>query len=74
MREPATDSLAVLLEIGCSVNQNAERVMTLAEQRGARVEADKVRVPLQKLFDCSGLAERTLAGVPANTLVATNAG
>lgn len=68
------DSLVVLLELGRSVNQNAERVMTLAEQRGAKVEADKVRAPLQKLIDCSGLAEKTLAGVPANSMVATNAG
>jgi len=67
------DSLIVLLEIGRSVNQSAERVMALAEQRGAKVEADKVRVPLQKLVDCSALAERTLAGVPANSLVATAA-
>jgi hypothetical protein len=67
------DSLVVLLEIGRPVNQNAERVMTLAEQRGARVEADKVRTPLQKLVDCSELAERTLAGVPADkSLRATN--
>jgi hypothetical protein len=58
------DSLVVLLEIGRTVNQNAERVMTLAEQRGAKVEADKVRAPLQKLLHGSHLAEKTLAGVP----------
>ena len=68
------DSLIVLLEIGGSVNQNAGRVITLAEQRGAKVEADKVRTPLQKLLDCSELAERTLAGAPSEkSLGATNA-
>jgi hypothetical protein len=68
------DSLIVLLEVGRSINQNAERVMTLAEQRGAKVEADKVRAPLQKLLDCSELAERTLSGVPPEkTLTATSA-
>ena len=68
------DSLVVLLEVGRSVNQNAERVITLAEQRGAKVEADKIRPPLQKLHDCSELAEKTLTGVPQEkTLGASNA-
>jgi hypothetical protein len=68
------DSLAVLLEVGRSVNQNAERVITLAEQRGAKVEADKIRPPLQKLHDCSELVEKTLTGVPQEkTLGASNA-
>jgi hypothetical protein len=68
------DSLVVLLEVGRSVNQNAERVMTLAEQRGAKVEADKVRAPLQKLLDCSEVVERTLAGAPyEKSLGATSA-
>jgi hypothetical protein len=58
------DSLIVLLEIGRTVDQSAERVMTLAEQRGAKVEADKIRAPLQKLLDASQLVAKTLAGVP----------
>ena len=69
------DSLIVLLEVGRSVNQNAERVITLAEQRGAKVEADKVRTPLRKLLDCSELAEKTLGGSPQEKSVgASNAG
>jgi hypothetical protein len=69
------DSLIVLLEISRSANQNAERVMTMAEQRGAKVEADKVRPPLQKLHDCSELVEKTLAEVPQEkTVGASNAG
>jgi len=68
------DSMVVLLEIGRSVNQNAERVMKLAEQRGAKVEADKIHAPLQKLHDCSELVEKTLVGVPdEKTLGASNA-
>jgi trimethylamine:corrinoid methyltransferase-like protein len=58
------DSLVVLLEIGRTVKQNAARVMALAEQRGAKEEADKIRAPLQKLHDCSELVEKTLSGVP----------
>ena len=58
------DSLVVLLEIGRAVNQNAKRVMTLAEERGAKVEADKIRAPLQKVLDCSELVEKTLTGIP----------
>jgi len=68
------DSLIVLLEIGRTVNQNAERVMTLAEQRGAKVEADKIRAPLQKLHECSALVEKTLVEVPQEkTVGASNA-
>ena len=68
------DALLVLLENGRSVNQNAERVMKLAEQRGAKVEADKIHSPLQKLHDCSELVEKTLAGVPQEkSLGASNA-
>jgi trimethylamine:corrinoid methyltransferase-like protein len=59
-----SDSLIVLLEIGRTVDQNATRVMTLAEQRGAKVEADKIRAPLQKLLDGLHLAEKTLSGTP----------
>ena len=58
------DALVVLLEVGRSVNQNSERVIKLAEQRGAKVEADKIRAPLQRLHDCSELVEKTLTGVP----------
>jgi trimethylamine:corrinoid methyltransferase-like protein len=68
------DSMVVLLEVGRSVNQNAERVITLAEQRGAKVEADKIRDPLQKLHDCSELVEKTLSEAPQEkTLGASNA-
>jgi hypothetical protein len=68
------DSLVVLLEIGRSVNQNAERVMIMADERGAKVEADKIRPPLEKLLHGSQLAEKALAGVPAEkSLSATSA-
>jgi hypothetical protein len=68
------DSMVVLLEISRSLSQNAKHVMTLAEQRGAKVEADKIRAPLQKLHDCSELGEKTLVGVPREkTLGASNA-
>jgi hypothetical protein len=68
------DSLVVLLEVAHSVNRNAERVVTLAEQRGAKVEADKIRLPLQKLHDCSELVEKTLTEAPQEkSLGASNA-
>jgi hypothetical protein len=56
------DALIVLLEIGRTVTDHAARVTTLAEQRAAMVEADKIRAPLQKMLDCAQLAERTLSG------------
>ena len=56
------DSLIVLLEIGRTANQNAERVITLTEQGGAKVDADKVRAPLQKLLECAQSVEKTLTG------------
>jgi len=68
------DSLVVLLEISRTVNENAARVIALAEQRGAKVEADKIRTPLQKMLDCSQLVQKTLAGAPSEkTLSASNA-
>jgi hypothetical protein len=68
------DSLIVLLEICQTVNDNAARVIALAEQRGAKVEADKIRPSLQKMLDCSQLVQKTLAGAPSEkSLSATNA-
>ena len=58
------ESIVVLLEIARSVTQNAERVTTLADQRGARVEGDKLRAPRQKLHDCCALVEKTLTQLP----------
>jgi len=69
------DSLVVLLEVGRTVNENAARVITLAEQRGAKVEADKIRPTVQKLFDVSQLTHKTLAGVPSqSSMSAASAG
>jgi hypothetical protein len=68
------DSLVVLLEIGRTAKQSAARVVTLAEQRGAKAEADKIHAPLQKLHDCFELVEKTLSEVPhKKTLGASNA-
>jgi hypothetical protein len=68
------DSLIVLLEIGSAVNDNAARVMALAEQRGAKIEADKIRTPLKKMLDCAQLVQKTLAGpVLEKSLSATSA-
>ena len=69
------DSLVVLLEVGRTVNENAGRVITLAEQRGAKVEADKIRPTVQKLREVSELTQKTLGGVGReSSMTATNAG
>ena len=69
------DSLIVLLEVGRTVNENAGRVVTLAEQRGAKVEADKIRPTVQKLHEVSELAQKTLAGLPSeSSMSAASAG
>ena len=69
------DSLIVLLEIGRTVDDNASRVMTLAEQRGAKVEADKIHVPRQKMSECSQLVQKTLAGTESEkSLSASSSG
>ena len=68
------ESIVVLLEVASSVTQNAERVITLAEERGAKVEGDKLRAPMQKLQDCSHLVEKTLTQLPQEkSLGASNA-
>jgi len=58
------ESMVVLLEVARTVTHNAEKVITLAEQRGAKVEGDKLRAPMQKLQDCSKLVEKTLTQLP----------
>jgi hypothetical protein len=69
------ESMVVLLEIARTVTQNAEKVIMLAEQRGAKVEGDKLRAPMQKLQDCSKLVEKTLTQLPQKKpLGASNAG
>jgi hypothetical protein len=56
------DSLVTLLAIGSNAIENAERVCTLAAQRGHRQQVEEVRTSLKKLSDYSGIAERTLTG------------
>jgi hypothetical protein len=68
------DALIVLLEIARTVESNSARVISLAEQRGAKVEADKIRIPLQKMLDSSQLVQENLTGTPSEkTLSATSA-
>jgi hypothetical protein len=69
------ESVVVLLEIARTVTHNAEKVITLAEHRGAKVEGDKLRAPMQKLQDCSKLIEKNLTQLPQEKpLGASNAG
>jgi hypothetical protein len=56
------DSLVALLEIGSNACENAERVTTLASQRGHRQQVEEIQTSLKKLRDYSGIAERTLSG------------
>ena len=61
------DSLVTLLEIGSNAAGNAERVSTLASQRGQRQQLEEIQTSLKKLHDYSGIAERTLGGSEAKT-------
>jgi hypothetical protein len=56
------DSLVTLLEIGSNAAENADRVLTLASQRGQRQQAEEIQSSLKKLRDYGGIAERTLSG------------
>ena len=56
------DSLVTLLEIASNAIENAERVSTLASQRGHRQQVEEIQTSLKKLHDYSGIAERTLSG------------
>ncbi len=56
------DSLVTLLEIAGKATENAERVCTLASQRGHREQVQEIQTSLKKLQDYSGIAIATLTG------------
>ena len=56
------DSLVTLLEIARNATENAERVSTLASQRGHRQQVEEIQTSLKKLKDYSGMAVATLTG------------
>ena len=56
------DSLVTLLEIARNANENAERVGTLASQRGQRQQVEEIQTSLKKLQDYSSIAVTTLTG------------
>jgi hypothetical protein len=56
------DSLVTLLEIARNAIENAERVSTLAAQRGHRQQVEQIQTSLKKLNDYSGIAVATLTG------------
>jgi len=56
------DSLVTLLEIAGNATENAERVCTLASQRGHRQQVEEIQTSLKKLNDYSGIAVATLTG------------
>ncbi len=56
------DSLVTLLEIARNGTENAERVSTLAAQRGHRQQVEEIQTSLKKLKDYSGMAVATLTG------------
>ncbi len=56
------DSLVTLLEIGGNATEHAERVCTLASQRGHRQQVEEIQTSLKKLNDYSGIAVATLTG------------
>ena len=56
------DSLVTLLEIGANATENANRVCTLAAQRGHRQQVEEIEISLKKLHDYSSIAESTMTG------------
>src|ERR1700687_103975 len=56
------DSLVTLLEIASKATENAERVSTLASQRGHGQQVEEIQTSLKKLDDYSGIAGTTLTG------------
>ncbi len=66
------DSLIVLLEIGQRMNENAGRVLHLAEQHGSRQEVEAIAGSVQKLQGCAELVEKALVGASdCNSIAAT---
>jgi hypothetical protein len=55
------DSLVVLLEVADTLNQNAARVLALANQHGASAEAEAIQTSLAKLRERTNAAGSTLA-------------
>lgn len=58
------DSLAVLLQIECTVSESAERVLALARKHGAGGEIEALQLSLKKLHDCAALVQHTLTAPP----------
>jgi len=56
--------LVALLEVERTVTEHAERVLTLAGQRGSTEEAGSLEASLQKLRVCSEMVVKTLTTVP----------
>jgi hypothetical protein len=57
------DFLVVLLELGSTLVQNAEHMLTLAAQRGTPDEADAIKSSLEKLRQRTDEAQRALVQV-----------
>jgi hypothetical protein len=55
------DSLIGLLEVSHSAQENADRVLTLANQHGSEEDRDALNKSIHKLVDRSSLAIKTLA-------------
>jgi len=60
LRELHADSLIVLLEVGRSVEENAQRVIHLLQQRGSAEEVSSVESSIHKLTECSRRVTETL--------------
>jgi len=60
------DSLVVLLQVARTVNENAARIMALAQQHGSKEEASAIETSAQKLRACSTRVEKTLTSAPGD--------
>ncbi len=67
------DSILALLEIARGTNDNASKVLALAEQNNAAKETTDVQASVKKLRGCCELAIRTLTVVPGEKSISASA-
>jgi len=74
LRQLHTDTLVVLLEIGKSVEENAQRVIHLLGQRGSKEEISALEASIKKLDECAKRVTTTLTSPPPKRSVTASAG
>jgi hypothetical protein len=74
LRQLRTDSLVVLLAIAHSIQESAQRVLHLAEQRGTAAEKAALQASMQKLSECALRVTTALTTAPSEKSTTASAG